>query len=335
MQIVPFDSAAQLPAAVTAMFGSSQANDLVGNNAGGGFPVISIKGKVFHIVRGKEKTLVTKPGEEDTPASALEGVIIKANPNRSKVFYASGYVEGGDSKPDCYSNDGITPAADSQQPQSLKCATCQHNQWGSRITQSGTKGKACADHRRIAFATVDTPADPMLMRVPAASMKALEEFGKLLATRGIRPEMVVTRVGFDYTVAHPQLTFKPVGIISDADVLREIHAASQLDIAAQITGMTPMPRTESEENEDIPVLPPKAAPVAAAATVTAAVAAAANVTPVSVQVATPAPAPAASAAPAAAPAAVTPPPSAAPAAPASAALQSQISSMLGDMDFDD
>ena len=58
----------------------------------GGFPVISIKGKVFHIQRGDERELVTKTGTDDEPASALEVVILSVNPNKSKVFYNSGFV---------------------------------------------------------------------------------------------------------------------------------------------------------------------------------------------------------------------------------------------------
>lgn len=329
--VIPFDSG-NLPASVSQIFGDTNANDLVGNNAGGGFPVISIKGKVFHIVRGGEKTLVTKPGEDD-PAGSIEVVVVKANPNRSKVFYATGYVEGTDAKPTCYSNNGVQPEADAQEPQSAKCATCQHNQWGSRITDSGKKGKACSDSRRLAIATVDTPADPMLVRVPAASMKSLEDYGKLLAARGVRPEAVVTRVGFDYTVAHPQLTFKPIGIISDPHLLAEIKTVAESELAAQIVGTAAVPVNESESNADTsqPAAAPTPAPAAAAPAATAAktspaaavnnaMAAAAQAKPVSVRVA-------------AAPAASAP---AAPAVnPAVASLESEITGMLDGMDFDD
>lgn len=46
--------------------------------------------------------------------SSLPGsvVILKAGPagdKLSKVYYASGYTEGSDAKPLCYSNDGIAP----------------------------------------------------------------------------------------------------------------------------------------------------------------------------------------------------------------------------------
>jgi hypothetical protein len=264
MNIIPFDSG-KISQSITSMFGDT-ANDLVGNSAGGGFPVISIKGKVFHIQRGDERVMVTKPGEDD-PAASIEVVIIRANPDRSKVFYATGYQEGEALKPTCYSNNGTAPEADAQEPQAKKCAVCPHNQWGSRITDNGGKGKACSDSRRLAIATLDAPADPMLLRVPAASMKALEEFGKQLAARGVPAQAVVTKIGFDYTVAHPALTFKPVGLIGDAALLNEIKAVGQGEIASQIIGIKPASDANAVEQaaeEPLPVIaaPAKAPPAA-------------------------------------------------------------------------
>jgi hypothetical protein len=256
MNIIPFDSG-KVPAAVTSMFGDS-AGELVGNNPGGGFPVISIKGKVFHIQRGDERTLITKPGEDD-PAASIEVVVLRANPNRSKVFYAEGYQEGEKSKPTCYSNSGIAPEADAKEPQAKKCATCAHNQWGARITQDGRKAKACSDSRRIAISTVETPRDPMQVRVPAASMKSLEEYGKILAARGIPPQAVVTKIGFDYSVAHPALTFKPVGLIGDPVLLNEIKTISESDLVGQITGTKAAAFTAAPSAEDVEEAPaPKA-----------------------------------------------------------------------------
>jgi len=183
----------------------------------GGFPVISIKGKVFHIQRGDERTLVTK-GEEGEPASSLEAVIVAVNPNKSKVFYDSGYEEGSVAKPTCYSNDGIAPAADAEDPQAKKCAVCPHNQWGSRITDNGGKGKACADSMRLAIASPTQLNDPMLLRVPAASLKTLGQYGAQLAKRGVEPQHVVTRIGFDYNVAHPALTFKAIRFVEEHEM---------------------------------------------------------------------------------------------------------------------
>jgi hypothetical protein len=247
--IVPFDSGS-LPAHIRR---SSAPNKMASAASAAGFPVISIKGKVFHIVRGGERTLITKPGEDD-PAASLEVVVLDLNAVNSKVFYANGYQEGNDSKPTCYSNNGKHPEADSSEPQAKLCASCVHNQWGSRITADGKKGKSCADSRRMAIATPDAPADPMLVRVPAASLKAMGEYGKILSTRGLEPHHVITKIGFDYSVAHPALTFKPVGIINDGEMMAGIEAARKADIVAQITGEAPTPAAEAPVEEAAPAI---------------------------------------------------------------------------------
>lgn len=218
----------------------------------GGFPVVSIRGKVFHVQRGDERTLVTKPDDED-PASSLEVVILAANPNKSKVFYAHGYEEGAADKPDCYSNDGIAPAADAEEPQSKKCATCPHNQWGSRITENGNKGKACADSMRLAIAPAGQLNDPMLLRVPAASLKTLGSYGSQLTKRGVAPADVVTKIGFDHSVAYPSLTFKAVRFVDES----EYEAVEQVVVEEEetignITGTSGAPSTETEAKASEP-----------------------------------------------------------------------------------
>jgi hypothetical protein len=85
-----------------------------------GFPVLSIKGKVFHIKEGGEAELVEQPDNPGEPATSLEVVLIKANPHISKVYYELGYEEGADTKPTCYSNDGIKPAPDGED---VQCST--------------------------------------------------------------------------------------------------------------------------------------------------------------------------------------------------------------------
>ena len=213
----------------------------------GGFPVISIKGKVFHIQRGDERELVTKTGTDDEPASALEVVILSVNPNKSKVFYNSGFVEGSVAKPTCYSNDGIAPASDVEEPQSKKCNVCPHNQWGSRITENGGKGKACGDSMRLCVAPAGMVNDPMLLRVPAATLKTLGQYGSQLAKRGVEPQYVVTRVGFDYNVAHPALTFKAMRFVEEAELATvESTLSDEADIIDQITGVVDKPSISVE-----------------------------------------------------------------------------------------
>ena len=228
----------------------------------GGFPVISIKGKVFHIQRGDEKTLVTK-GDEGEPAASLEAIIVAVNPNKSKVYYDHGYEEGSVAKPTCYSNDGLAPAADAENPQAKKCAACPHNQWGSRITDNGGKGKACGDSMRLAIAPPDQLNDPMLIRVPAASLKTLGQYGAQLAKRGVEPHHVLTKIGFDYNVAHPALTFKAMRFV-EAEELAQVEAVllEEAETIGQITGTSNpvMPEVEHKAAEAAPSPAPAPAP---------------------------------------------------------------------------
>ena len=231
-QVIPFESA-NLPAFLQEIFGLT--NDLL-VSGGGGYPTVSIKGKVFTLKRGDEKTLITDSNDE--PARSLEVVILKAGPagdKLSKVYYASGYTEGSDAKPLCYSNDGIAPGVNATEPQAKTCATCPKNIWGSHVSEDGKKGKACSDSKRLAIAPPGQVNDPMLMRVPAASLKALTAFGQQLAKRGVPYQAVVTKIGFDYSVAHPALTFKPVGFV-DESTLSEIKEVVDSDLVKRICG---------------------------------------------------------------------------------------------------
>jgi hypothetical protein len=215
--IIPFDSG-NLPAYLRSAEAAGINDDLTAH-ASSGFPVLSIKGKTFSVSRGGERTVLMNPKDPDSVASSLELVILKANKGTSKVFYIKGYVEGGEAtKPDCFSNEGTKPDASVEKPQSKSCAVCPKAQWGSKISDDGRKGKACQDSVRIAVAAADAINDPMLLRVPPASIKALGEFGDLLKKRGggkLAYNMVVTRVGFVAEEASPKLTFKPVGMLSD------------------------------------------------------------------------------------------------------------------------
>lgn len=196
------------------LFGDQLGADDLTGGVSVGFPVLSIKGKVFHVKQGGEATLITQKDSDD-PATSIEVVLIKANPHISKVYYESGYTEGADAKPTCYSNNGVVPEPDGEEVQNDKCATCKHNQWGSRITDDGRKGKACSDSRRIAVAASGDLANPMLLRVPAASLRPLMDYGKALNKRGVPYQAVVTKLSFDHTVAHPLLKFSPVAALPE------------------------------------------------------------------------------------------------------------------------
>ena len=206
-QITPF-TAASVPAFVKAAQGN-----LGEVSFGVGYKVVSIKGKVFTLKDGEDKTLIVKPGT-DEPAASLEVVILDVGPSldmrhNERVFYIKEFEEGSVAKPDCYSDDGVTPGADAQAPQAKSCAVCPHNAKGSGKTGVG---KACASSKRLAIATPDNLGEPMLIRVPGASLMPFNDYLKWMKDSNIADTAhVVTKIGFDYTVAHPALTFKALG----------------------------------------------------------------------------------------------------------------------------
>jgi len=246
-----FDKA-NLPAHLAQMFPAS--NDLSANVSSGGFPHLSIKGKVWTVVRGRDDKQVIL-NEEGDPRSSIEVVIVKANPQISKVFYMGGYTEGSDAKPACYSNDGIAPAADAQEPQSKKCAICPHNQWGSKISDSGAKIKACTDSRRLAVAPAGDLKDPMLLRVPAASLKSLSEYGDMFARKGVPYQAAVTKMRFDPEAASPKLLFRFERFL-DADDAATVREMMQAPVVSNIVGDGPV----SVPDNDTPAI--EAKPVA-------------------------------------------------------------------------
>lgn len=253
--LVPFESTAALPAFLKA--------DVTGNLAafmGGGFDSLSIKGKVFHYVRNGEKTLLTVPGGEGNPAPSVEVVILDIGPRgklSSRTFYAGKYVEGAMDAPDCASNDGVSPDADVPNAQAAKCAVCKNNVKGSGATPTNPQGKACSSNKRLAIATLDNLSAPMLLRVPGDSIVALGDHLTVLKNRGVPNSYgVVTKVGFDYSVPHPKLTFKPVSFVT-AEQYGQAGEIAKQDLTQQIIGAVAAPVFESEDGPAPVVEAPK------------------------------------------------------------------------------
>jgi len=263
--IIPFEGS-KLPAYLKNFNVSELNDDLTAHSGGGGFPIISIKGKNFTVVRDKERHIIPNPKDPESPATSIDMVIIKANKGTSKVFYINGYSEGAENtKPDCFSPMGDKPDASSTSPQSKACATCPNNAWGSKIGENGGKGKACQDTVRLAVATVDQINDPYLIRVPPASIRALAEYGSMLKKRGVGYNMVATKIGFDIESPTPKLTFKPVGMLDDGGYA-QVQEMLESDIVTSIIGSVfevaaPLVEDETQtEVEQPPVIaPPKIA----------------------------------------------------------------------------
>lgn len=205
-------------------FVASTTPDDLTANVGGGFPVISFRGRVWRIIVGGENTPVMDGTGQPVPS--IEVVLVKGNPKISKIFYKAAYIEGSDDPPDCFSNDGDFPDPSIPVPQCDNCAMCPQNVWGSKITPQGTKVKACSDSRRVAVVAGGEIAQgtngigPMLLRVPPASLELLRAFGDALNNRGIPYNDVITRIGFDLNASYPKLVFSPVRVLTEEEFVR-------------------------------------------------------------------------------------------------------------------
>ncbi len=250
--LIPIDT--QIPAHLANRVGKPSA---LGESLGGGitggaeFPRISIKASRFRIISdGVENVL-------DTPK--LDVVIIGANSRLSKTWYEAAWNPDAEATaPDCYSLDGISPHPDSSKPQNDLCASCPQNAWGSRVTQNGTKVKACADAKRLAVVSADAVDGPMyLLTVTPAALKGLNQYNKELAMRGIPPEIVRTSVTFDPSASYPKLSFGFGGFV-DVDDQIKVDELFGKEIVGDITGDNGIATPPAA---DVPTLAPPVEPV--------------------------------------------------------------------------
>jgi cell division septation protein DedD len=251
--VVPFEAGAVAKA--LADFGADSNDDL---SAGvrGGYSIISFRGSKWRIKHDGEETLVTN--DDGEPMASLRCVIVKANSAVSKNYYEGGWAEGSNDAPDCFSVDGERPDSSVTAPRSTRCADCQYNRFGSRVTESGAKAKACSDSRRIAVIPEgdflnEVYGGPMLLRIPAGSLTNLATYGKMMKQRGYPYNTVITRVSFDPETSHPKLMFNAirplndeeaqelVGLLNDSAFTDKVNAVLGVDM--------PMSSHKSEEKQ--------------------------------------------------------------------------------------
>jgi hypothetical protein len=203
----------------TVFAGAHASNDELGQGITSSYGIVGYRGKVWSIkFQGKETQLMRDDG--DGPRGSIEVVIVKAASAISKIFYANGYQDGSSAPPDCWSTNGLTPDAAAQNKQNATCAGCPMNAWGSRVTEAGKQGKACSDSRRIAVIPVNDMANdmfggPMLLRIPAASLKDLKAYGDLLNSYQYPYYACATRISFDPKEAYPKFVFSAIRPLTD------------------------------------------------------------------------------------------------------------------------
>jgi hypothetical protein len=225
---------------------------------------ISIRGSVFRmVVDGQE---VAK--NEDR---AMNVVIVNAAANNSRTYYSGTYVEGQNSSPACWSNDGVTPDPRSENIQSTKCETCPMNVAGSG---QGTS-KACRYSRRLAVALGNDleNSDVYQLVLPAQSIFGKGETNKLplqayvnfLVSHGVSIRGVVTEMRFDTNSATPKLTFRAVDFLNEDQYNLAIEKGESAEAVNAIT-YNPAPSSAPKLAMAIPkaAAPAPAAPAPAA-----------------------------------------------------------------------
>jgi hypothetical protein len=324
---------AHLANRVNASDRSALTQDLLAGTSTGSPPRISIRAGRFRIVEGGAETVL--------PETELSVMILKSNPALIKTFFSGAYdPNASDQAPSCFSYDGIRPNPAATSPQSDSCASCPQAAWGSKISPTGAKIKACSDSKRMAVvAATDPGGKAYQLSVPAASLRPFGEYVQLLAQRGIDIDLVKTIVYFDLQADFPRLLFRYGGWITEEEAAAMAHKMGAdsaeldslvgLDVATLVSIVSALPETTG-----IVAQPAAPAPVPAAQ-----------------PAAVPSPAPAAPQAPEPSPFAAqpvtapepqpvvqhpAPEPAAAPVEEASAdALASEIEAMVAGLDSDD
>lgn len=227
----------QLPANLQSIWGDTTGteDDLSGGVISG-FPTISYRGKVWRIRKGGEETNYVD--DNGDAVQSIEVVLVKSHPKPSKIFYDKPFEEGDISAPRCWSANGETPDSGVKDPIAHSCAGCPNNVWGSKINQeTGAKGRACADARRIAaitladLSTKGTDATKCLLRVPPSSLNPLKDYAeKVLKPKGIPYFAVVTRIGFDTAVAYPKMTFRATRFLNEDEARAVLEIRDSDDV---------------------------------------------------------------------------------------------------------
>jgi hypothetical protein len=228
------------------------------------FAVIGYKGRNWRIKYRGEENMVTDA--RGAPVPSLDVIIVGIAQVVAKQWYEKKYTEGDDDSPDCFSVDGIAPDPTSTKLQCSTCAVCPRAQWGSRITEDGRKGKACQDNRRIAVVPLGDPKNesyggPMMLRIPPMSLNQLANYAQMLERKGASMEFVATRLGFNYDVSYPLITFEASSWLSDEQAELVVGADGNGGISgseqvARILGMVDSSAPQPAPAAEIPGTPP-------------------------------------------------------------------------------
>jgi hypothetical protein len=195
---------------------------------------LSIRGGRFRLIDGKGvETLLN--------THYLDMVIIDANQNAARIYFAGEYDPGSDDPPVCWSDNGTGPSTQAMMPQAPNCQMCPHNMRGTKQTFSGKATTACENRKKVAFIVPDDPAINVYeFQIPPGSLSNFRDYCKWLGTqssgvegRSMDTADVVTRIEFDPDKQFT-MTFSAAAFADDDRTIQLIEHidANQLSDAA-------------------------------------------------------------------------------------------------------
>ena len=179
--------------------------------------------------RGKRWRFIVDGEEELIKDLHVDVIVVGVEPDAGrfiKTYYANTYNPGDSSPPDCSSSNGIMPDAWVSNPQAQRCGQCMQNVFGSAVSRSGGKAKACHDSKRLWLTKADDTDVIYGLNVPIMSLKNLAEYGKFIARNNYPLTLVITRLTLDDEAEFPKLCFAHQGFVQE-DLIKEAVSLNQ------------------------------------------------------------------------------------------------------------
>ncbi len=239
----------------------------------GGYGVLQFKGKVWTLrYKGKRYPFMRPDG--DGPRNSLDVVVVRSAKTKSKTYYP--VFDDSNAKPSCWSNDARRPDPSVPKPIHSNCTDCPMNVIGSKTNQeTGAKSKACADQKRVSV--VIDPAivasvsglnisEPVLLRLPAASLNPFGTYGDQMEAQKWPLISVLTRLSFEPAFAYPKLKFEAVRPLTDDEVavaleLRDSPEAERI-VSSEVDAAGPSSPDGVDESPPPQVQPTTSSPSA-------------------------------------------------------------------------
>lgn len=207
---------AALQARIAARGGNTVLANAVANLGSSRGPYLSIRGGRFRLV-------AADGSEQLMDQHYIDVIVVDANTNSSRVYFAGEYDPLANEPPACFSDNGTGPSTQAMQPQAPTCVVCPYNVRGSDTTFTGKATTACEKRKKLAIIIPDDPRVVVYeFQVPPGSLSNLKSYSDFLSQQatgvpGGKMDIadVITRIEFD-PAKQFVMTFKPIAF-ADSD----------------------------------------------------------------------------------------------------------------------